>query len=53
MAEKVDRVDARHLLRLAPILDKPLLHSFVLSNDREVKKISDDCTAIHAAYFMG
>lgn len=52
-AEKVDKKDARHLLKLGEILDKPLFHSFVLSNDSEVKKLSENCTAIHAAYFMG
>ncbi len=53
MAEKVSASDARHLRGLADFLDKPLLHSFILSNDMETKSISADITALHAAYFLG
>ena len=45
--------DARHLRGLADFLDEPLLHSFILSNDPETKSISEDITALHAAYFLG
>ncbi|MCQ2595080.1 MAG: DUF4143 domain-containing protein [Treponemataceae bacterium] len=53
LAEKTDKKDARHLLRLQEFLDKPLIHSFVLSNDMEVKQLGENCTAIHAAHFTG
>ena len=51
--ERVSPVDARHLRGLGEILDKPLLHSFVLSNDPETKSLTPDITAVHAAYFLG
>jgi hypothetical protein len=38
---------------LGEFLDKPLLHSFVLSDDPETKSLAPDITAIHAAYFLG
>lgn len=53
IAEKISTGDARHLRGLADFLDKPLLHSFILSNDPETKPISEDITALHAAYFLG
>lgn len=53
MTDKVSAGDARHLRGLAEFLDKPLLHSFILSNDPETKLISNDITALHAAYFLG
>jgi len=46
-------VDARHLRGLGEFLDKPLLHSFILSNDPETKSLAPGITAIHAAYFLG
>ncbi|GAB6276781.1 MAG: hypothetical protein SAMD01599839_13210 [Rectinema sp.] len=52
-AERVSPVDARHLRGLGEFLDKPLLHSFVLSNDPETKSLTPDITAVHAAYFLG
>ncbi|GHU49203.1 ATPase [Spirochaetia bacterium] len=53
MAEKVRSVDAKHLKQLATILDKPLLHAFVLSNDQNTEQFADNITAINAAYFLG
>ena len=53
MAEHVSPIDARHLLDVEPILDKPLLHGFVLSNDKETHHFSDKVTAVHAAMFLG
>jgi predicted AAA+ superfamily ATPase len=44
--------DARHLSGLASMLDKPLLASFVLSNDPVVKQLGDNITAIPAAMFL-
>jgi len=52
-AERVSPVDARHLRGLGEFLDKPLLHSFVLSDDPETKSLAPGITAIHAAYFLG
>ncbi len=52
-AEKVFATDARHLRKLQDILDKPLLHSFVLSNDCETKELAPNITAVHAALFLG
>lgn len=51
--ERVSMLDARHLRNLQHLLDKPLLHSFVLSNDPETHAFSPDITAVHAAYFLG
>ncbi len=53
MAEKIFATDARHLKKLQDILDKPLLHSFVLSNDFETKRLAPNITAVHAAMFLG
>lgn len=51
--EHIQRTDARHLLRLATILDKPLKHGFLLSEDVVTQSISDNVTALHSAYFLG
>jgi hypothetical protein len=53
LAERVAPIDARHLQNLETILDKPLLHAFVLSNDNETHYFSDKITALHAAMFLG
>jgi len=53
MAEHVSPIDARHLLNIEAILDKPLLHGFVLSNDNETHHFSDKVTAVHTAMFLG
>ena len=53
MADRVTPIDARHLQNLETILDKPLLHAFVLSNDNETHYFSDKITALHAAMFLG
>lgn len=52
MAEHVKSTDARHLRNLEEILDKPLLHSFLLSNDTETKQISDTITAVNVTMFL-
>lgn len=49
----VARTDARHLVGLQQMLDKPLLHSFVLSNDVQTMPLTDDVIAVHAALFLG
>lgn len=53
MAEHVTQTDARHLRNLETILDKPLLHGFLLSNDNETHCFSDSITALNAAYLLG
>ena len=44
--------DARHLLSLSGILDKPFIHGFVLSNDPEIKKLYDNIWAVPSAMFL-
>lgn len=53
IADRVTSPDARHLKKLASYLDKPLLHSFVVSNDPETKLLADNVSAIHAALLLG
>jgi len=53
MAERVIRDDARHLFKLDETLDKPLLHGFVLSNDKTTMEFADNVTAVNAAMFLG
>lgn len=53
MADHVSQSDARHLMQVEPILDKPLLQGFVLSNDTETHQISDRVCAVNAAMFLG
>jgi len=52
MAERALATDTRHLRGLQEMLDKPLLHSFVLSNDPQTKSLGEHITAVHAAYFL-
>ncbi|MCF8361122.1 MAG: ATP-binding protein [Prolixibacteraceae bacterium] len=52
MTEKVRAYDARHLQGLSEILDKPLLHSFLLSNDYDTQYFDDKTTALNVAYFL-
>ncbi len=53
LAERVTQSDARHLLSVATLLDKPLLKGFVLSNDTETHQFADNIYAVHAAMFLG
>jgi len=53
MANKVNRIDAKHLLQLEEILDKPVKKAFLLSNDEETKQFDDKTVAVHAAMFLG
>ncbi|MBU1719030.1 MAG: AAA family ATPase [Bacteroidetes bacterium] len=52
MTTKVSGTDARHLKGLAEILDKPLMQSFVISNDTEVKDFGENVIAMPAAMFL-
>jgi len=53
MANKVNNLDAKHLLGLEEILDKPVKQAFLLSNDNETKYFDDKTIAVHAAMFLG
>lgn len=54
MADKVQPTDARHLRNLTDILiDKPLLHSYLISNDTRTRLLQEGITAVHAAVFLG
>ena len=49
----VRNVDARNLRGLEQILDKPILHSFVLSNDREIRSLGAGITAVPVPWLLG
>ncbi|MCL2131414.1 MAG: ATP-binding protein [Lentimicrobiaceae bacterium] len=53
MANKVNKVDAKHFFYLEEIIDKPLKKAFLLSNDNENQYFSDKIIAVHAAMFLG
>jgi predicted AAA+ superfamily ATPase len=52
MTDKVRANDARHLSNLSETLDKPLIHSFLLSNDFDTYHFDNKTTALHVAYFL-
>ncbi len=52
MTVNAGKEDARHLIGLAHLLDKPLLASFILSNDPVVKKLGENITAIPVGMFL-
>jgi hypothetical protein len=45
--------DARHLKRLEDILDKPVLHSLLVSNDPRIQYLADGVTALPAPWLLG
>ncbi len=51
-SETVRSVDAKHLTGLDDILDKPVIHKFVLSNDLSIKDLGAGVTAIPAVQFL-
>lgn len=51
-SESIRSVDAKHLKGLDEILDKPLLHRFVISNDLSSRDLGDGITAIPAVQFL-
>ena len=53
MAAHVNHTAARHFKDLSDILDKSLLHSFIVSNDVETHVFDENITALNAAYFLG
>jgi len=52
-ADRVALRDTGGLRNLSSILDKPLLHSFVVSLDPETRSLLPGITAINGAYFLG
>ena len=48
----INSTDAKHLRALSDILDKPLLQSFILSNDNKIIEITENIMAIPAAMFL-
>ena len=50
--ENINRTDARHLFDLQSFLNKPLRHSFILSNDVRTSFITENITSIHSAAFL-
>jgi hypothetical protein len=53
MKDVADRQGTRHLATLGEILDKPLIYSFLLTNDPEIRQFEDGITALNVAYFFG
>jgi len=53
MTERVTKADARHLKDLQQLLNKPLKHCFILSNDTKAHIIENNITALHVAAFLG
>ena len=52
MSTNIGKKDARHLKNLSKVLNKPIIHSFILSNDNEVKEINEKILAFPAAMFL-
>ena len=52
MSAHVSAADARHLHDLAELLDKPLLHALVVSNDPRIQQWGD-VTAVPVAWLLG
>lgn len=53
MGDGVSATDARHLRHIDSILDKPVLHALVLSNDARIKKLDEGITALPVGWFLG
>lgn len=53
MADRVSPIDARHINGIEEILDKPLLHSFILSNDTDTHHFAPNIIAVNIAMFLG
>jgi len=53
MTSKVSKADSKNLTGLDAILDKPVKHSFILSNDPETKQFPGNITAVSAPMFLG
>ena len=53
LTERVSPRDVRHLRRLDGVLDKPVLHALVLSNDAQIQRLADGITAVPVAWSLG
>ena len=53
MTGTVSATDARHLRDLDEILDRPVLHSLVLSNDSRIQELEPGITALPVGWFLG
>jgi len=53
MTDKVTKSDAKHLVGLENILNKPIKKAFILSNDRETKYFGENIVAMNATMFLG
>lgn len=53
MTEKIGRADLRPFNNLKNLLHKPLIKCFLLSNDREVKKINEETLTLPVAWALG
>lgn len=52
-ADRITAYDARNLMGLEDMLNKPLKKAFILSNDRDTKVFNDKITAINTTMFLG
>ena len=53
MADRISAIDARHLINIETILDKPLICGFILSNDNETRQITPNIIGVNATMFLG
>ncbi|MBT4502853.1 MAG: DUF4143 domain-containing protein [Gemmatimonadetes bacterium] len=53
MVDRVSPTDARHLRGLEEILDKPVLHALVLSNDDRIRELGEGITGLPVGWFLG
>ena len=52
MSDNVTSQDGRHLRGLQDILDKPVIKSFVLSNDDNIRDLGENILALPSAFFL-
>jgi len=52
-SNRVTSYDARNMLGLEDVLNKPLKKAFLLSNDRDTKVFDDKIIAINTTLFLG
>jgi len=53
MADKVVPPDAKHLRNLEDILDRPIMHSLVISNGPRIQQFDRHIHALPASWFLG
>jgi len=52
-SEKITPREAKNLIGLEHILDKPLKHAYILSNDHKTHQIQKNITAVNVNMFLG